>query len=64
LKRRAVSTKQRAAQVGQKSRSTDEFLQHVIKVFVGERLCIPLKLEGAFERNQGKARRMVNLHQR
>jgi hypothetical protein len=42
--------------VGQKSRSKDEFLQHAIKVFVGERLRIPLKLKGAFERSQSKAR--------
>jgi len=50
--------------VGQKSRSTDEFLQHAIKVFAGERLRIPLEPKGSVERSQGKARRMVNLHQR
>jgi phenylacetate-coenzyme A ligase PaaK-like adenylate-forming protein len=48
--------------VGQALRATDKVLQHATKVFVGERLCMPLKLKGAVERSQSKARRMVNLH--
>ena len=43
------------------ARASAELLRHEIKVYVGSSVAIELKAEGAVERSQGKAKRVVDL---
>jgi phenylacetate-CoA ligase len=46
------------------ARAAAKMLQHEIKVFVGSSVSIELKPEGAVERSQGKAKRVVDLRKK